>query len=34
MLSIPIRLNKRNNMKIIKSDIGIEYYDRYTQNGN
>jgi hypothetical protein len=34
MLSIPIRNKKRNNMKIIRSDIGIEYYGRYTQKGN
>jgi hypothetical protein len=34
MISIPIRKKKRNNMKIIKSDIGKEYYGRYTQKGN
>jgi hypothetical protein len=34
MLSIPIRKKKRNNMKIIRSDIGKEYYGRYTQKGN
>jgi hypothetical protein len=26
--------DKRNNMKIIRSDIGKEYYGRYTQKGN
>jgi hypothetical protein len=30
MLSITIRKKKRNNMKIIRSNIGIEYYGRYT----
>jgi hypothetical protein len=31
MLSIPIRKKKnRNNMKIIRSYIGKEYYGRYT----
>jgi hypothetical protein len=34
MLSIPIRKKKRNNMKIIRSDIGKEYYDKYTQKEN
>jgi hypothetical protein len=34
MLSIPIRKKKRNNIKIIRSNIGIEYYGRYTQKGN
>jgi hypothetical protein len=34
MLSIPIRKKKINNMKIIRSDIGKEYYGRYTQKGN
>jgi hypothetical protein len=29
--SIPIRKKKRKNMKIIRSDIGQEYYGRYTQ---
>jgi hypothetical protein len=33
MLSIPIRKKKRNNMKIIRSDIRKEYYGRYTQKG-
>jgi hypothetical protein len=30
MLSITIRKKKRNNMKIIRSNIGIEYYGKYT----
>jgi hypothetical protein len=34
MLSIPIRKKKENDMKIIRSDIGKEYYGRYTQKGN
>jgi hypothetical protein len=34
MLSIPIKKKKRNNMKIIRSDIGKEYYGKYTQKGN
>jgi hypothetical protein len=29
--SIPIRKKKRNKMKIIRSNIGKEYYGRYTQ---
>jgi hypothetical protein len=33
MLSIPIKKKKRNNMKIIRYDIGKEYYGRYTQKG-
>jgi hypothetical protein len=28
MISIPIRKKKRNNMKIIRSDIGKEYYSQ------
>jgi hypothetical protein len=34
MLSILIRKKKRNNMKIIRSDIGKGYYGRYIQKGN
>jgi hypothetical protein len=34
MLPIPIRKKKRNNIKIIRSDIGKEYYGRYTQKEN
>jgi hypothetical protein len=34
MLSISIMKKKRNNMKIIRSNIGKEYYGRYTQKGN
>jgi hypothetical protein len=34
MISIHIRKKKRNNMKIKRSDIGKEYYSRYTQKGN
>jgi len=30
-VSIPIKKKKRNNIKIIKSDISKEYYGRYTQ---
>jgi hypothetical protein len=32
MLLIPIRKKKRN--KIIRSNIGKEYYGRYIQKGN
>jgi len=31
MLSILIRNNKKNNIKITRSDIGKEYYGWYTQ---
>jgi hypothetical protein len=34
MFPIPIRKKKRNNMNIIRSYTGKEYYGRYTQKGN
>jgi hypothetical protein len=33
-VSIPIKKKKRNNIKIIRSDIRKEYYSRYTQKEN
>jgi hypothetical protein len=34
MLSIPIRKKKRNNMKIIRSNTGKEYYGRHRKKEN